>query len=133
MRPILALLGISFLVLGQPLAGKCDETVFTEMGLLLQNNKIEEVVKLFDNIIEINILEKENYYSSHQGATILMDFFEKHPIDKLTILSSGGRRTSNYGTARIRCADTNYLMTIAFSSGPYKTYKIHQIKIEIEK
>lgn len=62
----------------------------------LKTGNTAQIVKYFDNTIEITMPDKSNSYSKSQAELVLKDFFNSNPVQRFEILHKGENAGSQY-------------------------------------
>ena len=91
----------------------------------------KELVKHFNNSVELVILENEDVYSKTQAEMILRDFFDKHPTKNFAILHQGGKNGSKYAIGDLTTTKGNFRVYFLLKKRE-EAYLIHQLRIEKE-
>lgn len=131
MQKIIFSLGLCCIFLGFAPKAICNTTPFDSIKFFIENGDIERINSRLDRVVLVDILGKDNYYSQTQAAMLIGIFFKTHPIEKFTILSTGGNHTSSFGIGRMRSKDVTYRITCSVA-GERTHFSIHRIKIEID-
>ncbi len=74
-------------------------TVFSsidEVVAALKTGNAAQVVKFFDNTVEITIPDKSNSYSKSQAELVLKDFLSNNPVKGFEVLHKGENGGSQY-------------------------------------
>lgn len=127
------LLVLSLVLFGLSPNATGSQKAFDRIKTQIERNDIQAFCEKLDNTVLVDVLQYDNYYSRRQAATLVKNFFREHPVEQFSILTTGGTRSSNFVIARMRSDDLCFLMTCSISVNPRSQYKIHRIKIEIDK
>jgi len=102
---------LSFLLLPTPLAAQ-NET-FTPIKEAIKSSNAKEVVKYFNQSVDINLEGAINTHSKVQAEFVLRDFFKKHPLNDFTIVHTGASKGGlQYAIGKYICASENFIVTI---------------------
>ncbi|MFC2086939.1 DUF4783 domain-containing protein [Bacteroidota bacterium] len=127
-RRLLFLLFFSFLFL-----------VFTQAQVKIPN-EVSEAIKIgnesklceiFNDPVEMTVIDKENVYSKSQARQILKEFFTTYPPRKYTLIHTGGKENSRYGIAEYKGGDSNFRITFYLKKSN-DNLLIHQFRIEYD-
>src|SRR4051812_5476169 len=66
-----------------------------DMVNAIKNNRVEDMVKYFDNIVPITINNTQAIYSKNQAEVVLKDFFEKNVPKDFLIMDNGSPNNSS--------------------------------------
>ncbi|MCK4664538.1 MAG: DUF4783 domain-containing protein [Bacteroidales bacterium] len=102
-----------------------------EIIIAFKTGNSNELVKYFNNDIELVILEKEDVYSKVQAGLIIKNFFSKHSPTGFNIIHQGGNETSKYAIGKLQTSNGDYriyLLLKIIDNQPI----IHQLRIEKE-
>jgi len=66
-----------------------------DMVNAIKNNRVEDMVKYFDNIVPITINNTQAIYSKNQAEVVLKDFFEKNVPKDFLIMDNGSPNSSS--------------------------------------
>ena len=66
-----------------------------DMVNAIKNNRVEDMVKYFDNIVPITINNTQSTYSRNQAEVVLKDFFEKNTPKDFLIMDNGSPNNSS--------------------------------------
>lgn len=132
MRKIIFSFWLCCMLMGIALRGICQNNTFETVKYFIEIGDMKNISNRLDDVVLVDILGKSNYYSKRQAAKIVTSFFKEHPIEKFTILSTGGNRSSSFGIARMRTHDMTYRITCSVSAEKNNDFSIHRIKIEID-
>ena len=66
-----------------------------DMVNAIKNNRVEDMVKYFDNIVPITINNTQSIYSRNQAEAVLKDFFEKNIPKDFQIMDNGSPNNSS--------------------------------------
>ena len=61
----------------------------------IKNNRVEDMVKYFDNIVPITINNTQSIYSRNQAEVVLKDFFEKNIPKDFFVMDNGSPNNSS--------------------------------------
>lgn len=101
------------------------QDIFAPIKDAIKTGNAKEVIKFFNNNVDMNLDGDVAMYSKAQAEFVLRDFFKKHPSSDFTIVHSGaskqggllfaiGRYTSNSDVfdvvIRVKEVNKNYLI-----------------------
>jgi hypothetical protein len=66
-----------------------------DMVNAIKNNRVEDMVKYFDNIVPITINNTQSIYSRNQAEVVLKDFFEKNIPKDFLVMDNGSPNSSS--------------------------------------
>ncbi len=66
-----------------------------DMVNAIKNNRVEDMVKYFDNIVPITINNTQSIYSKNQAEVVLKDFFEKNIPKDFLVMDNGSPNNSS--------------------------------------
>jgi len=127
LRNSITLIILSFIIAGFQPAQDIPEAISS--AFKAANSK--ELVKHFNNNVELVILENEDVYSKTQAEMILRDFFDKYPPKKFAILHQGGKNGSKYAIGDLTTSKGNFRVYFLLKKTE-DSYLIHQLRIEKE-
>jgi hypothetical protein len=107
------------------------QDIFAPMKDAIKTGNAKEVIKFFNNNVDMNLDGEVANYSKAQAEFVLRDFFKKHPSSDFSIVHTGsskgglqfaiGRYTSN--------ADTfDVVIRVKDVSGAYLIHEINFVK-----
>lgn len=84
-----------------------------EISTALKDGSSRELVKFFDNSIELNLVNKQSDYSKNQAEIVMRDFFKKFPPNDFEIIHKG-ESTENirYFIGKYESRGTNFRILI---------------------
>jgi len=100
------------------------QDIFAPMKDAIKTGNAKEVIKFFNNNVDMNLDGQVAMYSKAQAEFVLRDFFKKHPSSEFSIVHTGsskgglqfaiGRYVSNADTfdvvIRVKDVSGNYLI-----------------------
>ncbi len=127
LRNSITLIVLPFIIAGFQPAQDIPEAISS--AFKAGNSK--ELVKHFNNNVELVILENEDVYSKTQAEMILRDFFNKYPPKNFAILHQGGKNGSKYAIGDLITSKGNFRVYFLLKKTEDR-YLIHQLRIEKE-
>jgi len=101
------------------------------ISLALKTGNSKELVKYFNDNVEMVILDEEGIYSKTQAEMILKDFFSKHQPKSFSLLHQGGKTDAKYGIGNLVTAGESFRVYFHLKKKNGNTL-IHQFRIEKE-
>jgi hypothetical protein len=101
--------------------------IFTPLKDAIKANNAKEVVKYFNQSVDINLEGEVNNYSKAQSEFVLSDFFKKHPVTDFSIVHTGSSPSGlKFAICKYQSSTDTYnvLMRVKESE---KKYFIHEI------
>jgi hypothetical protein len=105
--------------------------IFTPLKDAIKANNAKEVVKYFNQSVDINLEGEVNNYSKAQSEFILTDFFKKHPVTDFSVIHTGSSPSGlkfAIGKYQSRTDTYNVLMRVKESEKKYYVHEISFIK-----
>jgi hypothetical protein len=105
--------------------------IFIPLKDAIKANNAKDVVKYFNQSVDINLEGEVNNYSKAQSEFILADFFKKHPVTDFTIIHTGSSPSGlkfAIGKYQSRTDSYNVLMRVKESDKKYLVHEISFIK-----
>jgi hypothetical protein len=62
----------------------------------MKSGNTDQIIKYFDNTIEITMPDKSNSYSKSQAELVLKDFFSSNPVKTFEVVHKGENGGSQY-------------------------------------
>jgi len=94
-------------------ASRAQNDVFNSIKEAIKSANSKEVVKYFNQSVDINLEGTINTHSKAQAEFVLRDFFKKHPSTDFTIVHTGSSKGGlQYAIGKYICATENYIVTI---------------------
>ena len=115
------------------LTGWSQTEIFSPMKDALKAGSAKELVKHFNESVDIDLDGDERTYSKAQAELVLRDFFKKHVVNDFNILHDGASKGGlQYAIGRYVSAAESYnvLIRVKEVGG---THLIHEIKFRKEK
>jgi len=101
------------LILALPCAGFSSGTVIPEpVRQAFKNGNSLELVKYFNNTIELDIIGKDDVYVKAKAEQILSIFFAQHPVTEFTVLHEGGKDTNQFSIGKLVSSKGVFRVTI---------------------
>jgi hypothetical protein len=102
---------ISLLLL--PILLCAQNETFNPIKEAIKASNAKEVVKYFNQSVDINLEGSINTHSKVQAEFVLRDFFKKHPLNDFTIVHTGASKGGlQYAIGKYICASENFIVTI---------------------
>ncbi len=101
------------------------------ISLALKNGNSKELVKYFNENVEMVILNEEGIFSKTQAEMILKDFFSKHRSKNFSLLHQGGKTDAKYGIGTLQAENDSFRVYFLLKNKGGNTL-IHQFRIEKE-
>ena len=96
----------------------------TEIGKFLESSNYIELVKHFNNSVEISILDNAGVYDHNQAGVMLSNFFKEHPPEKYFVKHQGGDASKKfYEIGKLLSSKNNFRI--------YFLYEIVEEEIQI--
>jgi Domain of unknown function (DUF4783) len=73
-------------------SGKAQTEIFNPVRDAIKTGNAKEVVKYFNQSVDINLEGTVNTHSKAQAEFVLRDFFKKHPITEFKIVHTGSSK-----------------------------------------
>jgi hypothetical protein len=108
-------LRLEFLVLMvfAPILLSAQSETFNAIKEAIKAGNSKEVVKYFNQSVEINLEGAINTHSKVQAEFVLREFFKKHPLTDFTIVHTGSSKGGlQYAIGKYICASENFIVTI---------------------
>jgi len=116
-----------------PVVLLAQETVSTQIQKGLKLNNADLIAPLFNEQVEMSILNKEDIFSATQAKNILKNFLLKHKVKSYTLLHSGGKANVKYYIGNIDTEMGNYRVFFLLKSNESNNFKVYQFRIEEQK
>lgn len=107
MKRMIVLLTMGFLFSSFTLNAGIDE-----VASALKTGNVVQLVKYFDNTVDIIMLDKSNSYSKSQAELVLKDFFSSNPVKGFELLHKGENAGSQYGIGNLITRNGNFRTTV---------------------
>lgn len=134
MRP-LVLLFIMFWAL-QMLQGRVKaqspDAVFAEIETAIKKGDSQMLANYFNNILEINLIDKEQTYSQNQAMFVMKEFFMNYPVKSFSILHKGQSGENIYAVGSYISVKGAFDTNI-FIKKYNGNFKINQLRFEPDK
>lgn len=101
------------------------------ISLALKTGNSKELVKYFNDNVEMVILDEEGIYSETQAEMILKDFFSKNQPRNFSLLHQGGKTDAKYGIGNLVTAGDSFRVYFLLKK-KNGNILIHQFRIEKE-
>jgi hypothetical protein len=119
-----------FMVLS--IAASAQTEIFVPMKDALKAGSAKELVKHFNESVDIDLDGDERTFSKAQAELILRDFFKKHPVTDFSILHDGSSRGGlQYAIGRYVSSAESYNVLIRVKEVG-NVHLIHEIKFRKE-
>lgn len=108
-------LRLEFLVLMvfAPILLAAQSETFNAIKEAIKTGNSKEVVKYFNQSVDINLEGAINTHSKVQAEFVLREFFKKHPLTDFTIVHTGSSKGGlQYAIGKYICATENFIVTI---------------------
>ena len=105
--------------------------IFTPLKDAIKANNAKEVVKYFNQSVDINLEGEVNNYSKAQSEFVLSDFFKKHPVTDFSIVHTGSSPSGlkfAIGKYQSRTDTYSVLMRVKEAEKKYFVHEISFIK-----
>ena len=105
--------------------------IFTPLKDAIKANNAKEVVKYFNQSVDINLEGEVNNYSKAQSEFVLSDFFKKHPVTDFSIVHTGSSPSGlkfAIGKYQSRTDAYSVLMRVKEAEKKYFVHEISFIK-----
>ena len=114
------------------LSGWSQAEIFTPMKDALKSGSAKELVKHFNQSVDIDLDGDERTYSKPQAELVMRDFFKKHAVTDFNILHNGASKQGlQFAIGRYLCADGSYNVLIRVKEVDSE-HLIHEIKFRKE-
>jgi hypothetical protein len=106
---------------------------FTPMKDALKAGNAKELVKYFNNSIDLNLEGDVTTYSKAQAEFVLRDFFKKHAPTDFNIMHTGGSKTGDlqFAIGKYQCGPDSYDVLMRVREVD-KNYLIHELSFTKE-
>ena len=113
--------------------GLAQKDIITDVRDAIKTGSSREIVKLFDNNVDMTIDGKMKNYSKAQAEFILRDFFKENPPTSFTIVHQGASKSGiPYAIGEFVSGSTTFRVWIRVRKSG-ENFVIHQISFDEEK
>jgi hypothetical protein len=96
-----------------PILLSAQSETFNAIKEAIKTGNSKEVVKYFNQSVDINLEGAINTHSKVQAEFVLREFFKKHPLTDFTIVHTGSSKGGlQYAIGKYICATENFIVTI---------------------
>lgn len=127
MRKYLALFLAAVFVYGSVLAQPQVDEVYRTLNA----GEVANVVKYFDNIVDITIKDEQSTYSKSQAEMVLRNFIAKNPVQSFTLKHKGNAASDNttYLIGELKTTRGSFRVYLSFKQKG-KNYLLQRLKFE---
>lgn len=101
--------------------------LFNSLKEAVKANNAKEMVKYFNQSVDINIEGEINNYSKAQSEFVLRDFFKKHPASDFNVLHTGSSPNGlKYAIGKYQSGTESYNVLIRVKESD-KQFLVHEI------
>ncbi len=107
------------------------QDIFSPMKDAIKTGNAKEVIKFFNNSVDMNLDGEVSMYSKAQAEFVLREFFKKHPSTEFSIVHTGSSRGGlQFAIGRyVSNADTfDVVIRVKEVSGTYLIHEINFVK-----
>ena len=93
----------------------CSFTFFSGLDDVvnaMKTGNTSQIIKYFDNTIEITMPDKSNSYSKSQAEMVLKDFFNTNPVKNFEVIHKGENDGSQYCIGTLVTKNGSFRTTI---------------------
>lgn len=83
-----------------------------DVVIAMKTGNTAQIIKYFDNTIEITMPEKSNSYSKSQAELVLKDFFNTNPVKAFEVIHKGENAGSQYCIGNLTTKNGSFRTTI---------------------
>ena len=119
------------LLLVSSLVAKAQTEIFNPIKDAIKSGNAKEVVKYFNQQVDITLERNSNTQSKAQAEFVLRDFFKQHPITDFNIIHTGSSKGGlQYAIGRyVSTGESfNVLMRVREVSGVFLVHEISFVK-----
>lgn len=107
--------------------------VIDDVAVAFKSGNSKELLKYFSSTVELNILNKEDIYSSTQAELILKDFFQKNQTSEAKVIHKVVSNANyKFGVLLLYTNKGVYRVSYELKNNPGK-FLVTQIRIEENK
>ncbi len=107
------------------------QDIFSPMKDAIKTGNAKEVIKFFNNSVDMNLDGEVSMYSKAQAEFVLREFFKKHPSTEFSIVHTGSSRGGlQFAIGRyVSNADTfDVVIRVKEVNGTYLIHEINFVK-----
>lgn len=105
--------------------------VLDEISIALKTGNASQLARVFDNSVEITIVNSDDVYSKSQAEMILKKFFNSNPPESFQFVHQGNSAEgSHYGIGNYSSSEGTNYRTYVYVKQKGEKYLIQEIRFE---